>query len=102
MARLRDRLVDVPELLVDVDDLRQLLDVRGGDERVGEVRSGVHLHLHAHRLRDDEDVAEDDGGIDEPGVPPDGLEGDFFRELGRAADLEESVLRAHFEELFEQ
>ena len=98
-ARARDRGVDVPELLVDVDVLGEALDVRGRDERVGEVRARVHLHLHAHRLRDDEDVGEDDRGVDEPGEPPDRLEGDLHRELGRAADLEEAVFCAHREEL---
>ena len=52
---------------------------------------GQHLHRHAHGLRDDEDVAEDDGGVDEVGVAVDRLEGQGGRNLRRAAAGEEVV-----------
>ena len=52
---------------------------------------GQHLHRHAHGLRDDEDVAEDDGGVDEVGVAVDRLEGQGGRDLRRAAAGEEVV-----------
>ena len=56
-----------------------------------------HLDLQAERLWDDEDVAENDGGVE--GEPADGLQRDLGRELGRAADLEELVLLAELAEL---
>ena len=49
-----------------------------------------HLDLQAEGLRDDEDVREDDGGVERE--PADGLQRDLGRQLRRAADLEEVVL----------
>lgn len=92
MARARDGGKDVAEFLVHVDALAQARDVRGRVERRGEGRRGVHEDFHAHRLRDDEDVAEDDRGVDEAQVPPYGLERDLARERRRPADLEKLVL----------
>lgn len=51
-----------------------------------------HLDGHAHGLRDDEDVGEDDGGIDEAGIAADGLESDFRGDFGIAAAFEEVSL----------
>ena len=99
MSRARDRGEDVAKLLVHIDVLAQARDVRRRVERLGEERAWVHLDGHAHGLRDDEDVAEDDGGVQEARVPPDGLQGYFGGELGRAADLEEAVFCAYFTEL---
>ena len=49
-----------------------------------------HFDLQAEGLRDDEDVREDDGGVE--GEPADGLQRDLGRQRRRAADLEEVVL----------
>jgi hypothetical protein len=43
-------------------------------------------------LRDDEDVTEDDRGVDEAMVSPYRLERDLTRKLGRPADLKKLVL----------
>ena len=90
---------DVAELLVHVNVLAQARDIRGRVERGGERRRWVHEDLHAHGLRDHEDVAEDDGGVEQARIPPDRLERDLAREGRRAADLEKLVLRANCAEL---
>ena len=92
MARASDGGKDVVELFVYVDVLAQTRDVFGRIERRGEGRRGVHKDLHAHRLRDDEDVTKDDRGVDEAKVSPYGLERDLTRKRGRPADLEKLVL----------
>lgn len=89
-----DGLVDVVQLLGDVDvALHQLgvLAVAGRAQRVGEVRALLvdHLDRHAHRLRDHQDVGEDDGRVDQAGVALDGLERQGRRDLGVAADFKE-------------
>lgn len=94
LARERDGLVHVVQLLGHVDvALHQLgvLPVGGGAERVGEVRTLLvdHLDCHAHRLRDHEDVGEDDGGVDQAGIALDGLESQGRGDLGVAADFKE-------------
>lgn len=48
-----------------------------------------HLDRHAHGLGDDEDVGEDDGGVDQAGVALNGLEGQGRGDLGVAADFKE-------------
>jgi hypothetical protein len=48
-----------------------------------------HLDGHAERLRHDEDVGEDDGGVEQAGEALDGLQRQRARNLGRAAALEE-------------
>lgn len=48
-----------------------------------------HFDCHAHRLRDNQDVGEDDGGVDETGIALDGLKGQGGGDLGVAADFEE-------------
>ena len=90
---------DVAELLVHVDVLAQARDIRRRVERGGERRRGIHEDLHAHGLRDDKDVAEDDGGVEQARIPPDWLERDFAREGWRAADLKKLVLRTNRAEL---
>jgi hypothetical protein len=97
-ARQRDGLVDVVELFFDVVLVRGqvvVLGVGGRGERVREGGAffGQHLHRHAHGLRDDEDVAEDDGGVDEVGVAVDRLEGQGRRDF-RGAAAGEEVVRA--------
>jgi len=92
VARASNGGKDVVELFVYVDVLAQTRDVLGRIERRGKGRCGVHVDLHAHRLRDDEDVTEDDRGVDEAKVSPYGLERDLARKLGRPADLEKLVL----------
>lgn len=95
----RDRSKDVAELLVDVDVRAQARNIYGSVERCGEERARVHLDGHAHRLRDDENVAEDDRGVEKSRISPDGLQGHFGGELGRTADLEEAVSCTYFTEL---
>ena len=65
VPRLRDRLEDVSQLLLDIDLTMQLRDILGCIEWVWKAGTRVHQHLHAHRLRDDQDVAEYNGGVDE-------------------------------------
>ena len=48
-----------------------------------------HFDLQAEGLRDDEDVREDDCGVERE--PADGLQRDLGRQRRRAADLEEVV-----------
>lgn len=55
-----------------------------------------HNDLHTHRLWNDEDVGEDDGGIDEACVAFDGLEGERGSNFWAAATLEEVVLSLGF------
>src|SRR5690606_25377050 len=49
--------------------------------------------LHAHGLGHDEDVGEDDGGVE--AEAPDGLQRHLARELWRLAEAEEVRLRPH-------
>lgn len=89
-----DGLVDVVQLLGHVDvALHELgvLAVAGRAQRVGEVGALLvdHLDRHAHGLGDDEDVGEDDGGVDQAGVALNGLEGQGRGDLGVAADFKE-------------
>src|SRR5262249_46038747 len=66
----------------------ELVDVGGGAEGRREVGTLVaELQLHAHALDGDEDVGEDDGGIDPEA--PDGLDGDLGGQVGRLAEGEE-------------
>lgn len=95
--RQSNRIVHIAQLGADIDlALHHLLvlSIRGGLERVGEVRALLvdHLDGHAHGLRDDEDVGEDDGGVDEAGIAADGLESDFGGDFGIAAAFEEVSL----------
>ena len=53
---------------------------------------GQHLDRHAHGLRNDEDVAEDNGGVDEAGIAVDGLQGQGRCDFGRAAAGEKVVV----------
>jgi hypothetical protein len=90
---------DVAKLLVYVDVLAQACKIRGRVERGGERGCRVHENLHAHGLRDDKDVAEDDGGVEQTRIPPDRLEGNLAREGWRAADLKKLMLCANCAEL---
>jgi hypothetical protein len=97
LARQRDGLVDVVELGGHVDRLRDeasILGVGGRGERVREGRAFFrdHLDRHAHGLRDDEDVAEDDGRVDQVRVPVDRLQRERGRHLRRPAAGEEVVV----------
>jgi hypothetical protein len=92
MTRARDGGKDVVEFLVHVDVLAETRDIFGRVEWRGEGRGGIHKDFHPHRLRDDEDVTEDDRGIDETQVPPYRLESDLARERRRPADFEKLVL----------
>lgn len=93
----RNGLVDVVELLGDVDVLLEhlgVLAIRGGQQGFREVRALLvdHLDRHAQGLGDDEDVGEDDGGIDEAGEALNGLQGERRGHLGVPAALEEVAL----------
>lgn len=91
-----DGLVDVVQSLLDIDisfhDFLVLLVVRG-HERVGEMGALLvdHNDLHAHGLRNDEDIGEDDGTINEAGVTINGLQSQGRGNLGRTTALEEVV-----------
>ena len=89
-----DGLVHIVELVGDLDiALHNLavLRVIGALEWARKVRALLihHLDVHAHGLGDDEDVREDDGGIEEASVALDGLEGDGGCDFGVAAALKE-------------
>jgi hypothetical protein len=98
LARQRDGLVDVVELRGDVGGLggeeAAVLRVGGRGQRVREGGAPVrqHLHRHPHRLRDHEDVAEDDRRVDQPCVPLDRLQRQRRRDFRRAAACEEVVV----------
>ena len=59
----------------------EILHIFGDVEGFGEDGAGVHEYLHTHGLGDDEDVREDDGGVDKVWIVVDGLEGDLGCEL---------------------
>ena len=54
--------------------------------------TGVHDHLHIHRLWNDEDVGEDNCSIHQPRVSTDWLEGDFAREVRCPAGFEKNCV----------
>lgn len=98
LPRQGDGVKDISELLIYIHHLPEFLDIRRGVEGVRERRTGVHQNLHAHCLRNDEDVAEDDRGIEQPCVPPDRLPGNLCCERGCPAYFEEFVRFAYFSE----
>lgn len=75
-------------------------EVRGVHEGLGEHGPllGQHEHLHAHCLGHDEDVTEDDAGVEE-GVAVDRLEGQGRGDRGGLTAFEEGVVFPHGEEL---
>lgn len=103
LAGQSNRREDVLELLKDVGLAVEdaLLGVLDRFERVGEVRSyaAEHLDFHAHGLRDDEDVGEDDGGVEQARVATDGLHRELAGECWGATDGEEGVILAEGQEL---
>jgi len=66
-------LKDIVKFLIDINHGCQLFDVCGSVERMREIRARIHLNLHSHRLWDNEDITENYGCIEEPGVPLDRL-----------------------------
>ena len=91
MSGARDGVEDVTEFLVHVDVLAKTRDICGRIEGSGEERRWVHEDLHAHGLRDDEDVAEDYRCVDEAQIPPDWLERDLARKRRCPAYLKKLV-----------
>lgn len=96
LPRQRNSLVDIFQLgryvyifLHDGFVLRVLWALQGR----GKMRSLFveHHNLHAHCLRDNEDIREDDGGIYESGEAFNGLEGEGGRNFGVATCFEEVV-----------
>ncbi len=72
-----------------------MIDVCSGADGVRQVWSGVaELELQAHGFSGDEDVRENDDGVDTK--PSEGLEGNFNGEIRRFANLEECMLCAKF------
>jgi hypothetical protein len=100
LAGHSDGLKDVAELLTDVDRVAEAREVSRAAQGSGEHRALARLHedLHTKRLRDHENVAEDDRGVKKR-VPVDRLESELARELGLLAALEERVVLADLEEL---
>lgn len=89
-----DCLVDVVELGGNVDVLGQdlfVLPVGRRLERLGEVGALLvdHLDRHTEGLGHDEDVGEDDGGVEEAGEAFNGLQGQGAGDLGVTAAGEE-------------
>lgn len=98
LPRQGNGLVDVVELSSHIDLSAEnlfVLSVERVLERVREVRSLLvhHLDLHAHGLRDDEDVGEDDGGVQQALESLDRLQRQGGGDLGVSAAFEE-VARA--------
>lgn len=83
---------DIPEVLVHIDELAKTNDICGRVERFREVWCRVHENLHAHGLRDNEDVTEDYRRVDEAVIPPDWLERDLACKRRSPADLKKLVL----------
>ena len=92
VPRTRDSSKDILKFLLHVDVLAQARDVCRRIERSGEGGGGIHEDLHAHGLRHDENVAEDDGGVDEARVPPYRLKRDLARKRRRPTYLKKLVL----------
>jgi hypothetical protein len=90
---------DVAEILVHIDVLTKAYDICGRVERSGEEWCRVHDNLHAHSLRDDEDVAEDYGCVDEALITPDWLKRDLACKRRSPADLKKLVLSPDSAEL---
>ena len=82
----------VAEILVHIDVLTKTYDICGRVERCGEEWCRVHDNLHAHGLRDNEDVAEDYRCVDETLIPPDRLKRDLACKRRSLADLKKLVL----------
>lgn len=79
LPRQGDCLVDVVELGGNVHLSAEhllVLPVRWALQRVGEMGTLLvhHLHLHAHGLGNDEDIGEDDGGVQQALEALDGLQ----------------------------
>ena len=71
----------------------QLFDLAFGANGIGEIGAGVaEFELEAHGFGGDEDVGEDDDGVDAELAK--GLKRDFDGEIGRFADFEEGVICA--------
>lgn len=88
-----DTLVNVAQFLGNVNTAVHYLPillVLWGSQRIGEVRSLAfqHFNNHAHGLGNDEDVGEDNGGVDEAGKPIDWLQGQGGSNFGIAAAFE--------------
>lgn len=90
-------LVDIVELLGDIDLALQQLDVLlilWGAKGVWEVRSLLvdHLNDHPHGLRDNKDVGEDDGSINEAAITLNGLQSQGRGYLGITAALKKVTI----------
>lgn len=98
-----DGVEHVAEFLLHVDLVGEAREVGGADEGLGKdgAARGLHHDLEAEGLRDDEDVAEDDGRVEER-VAVDGLESELGGEFGRLAALEEGVVFPDLEEFWGQ
>jgi hypothetical protein len=92
VSRPRNSLKDVAKFLLHVDVLAQAANVRWRVERSRECGGGVHKDLHAHGLRDDENVAKNDGCVDETRVPPYWLQCNLARQRRRLTYLKKLVL----------
>jgi hypothetical protein len=97
---LGDGSKDVSKLFVDIHLLLELLDISWGIERLGEGRAGSHEDFHTHRLGNDEDVAEDDGCVQQAFISSNRLQGNLFGQVWRPTDFEKFMRFAHFPELF--
>ena len=98
-SREGDCLIDVIEVLRKVHRAvhnPEIPSIRRG-QRGGEMRSLLidHLHRHPHRLWDDQDIREDDGGIDESSIAIDGLQRQCACYLRCSTALEEVPLPFH-------
>jgi hypothetical protein len=67
-------------------------EVFGCPDRVGKRRSGIHLDGQTHGFGNDEDVAEDDGSVEEALEPTDGLHRQLAGDLRGLAAFEKGVV----------
>ena len=90
---LADRLQRFP------GQLRQRGDVGGGADRLVQHRAdaGDDVHADARQLERDDDVGEEDGGVDV--VPADRLQGDLGGQLGTQAGVQHGDALAHLQVL---
>lgn len=95
----RDRLKYISQLFLHIDILPETLDVIRCNERIGKDRTARRFHedFQAESLRDNKDVAEDDGGV-EAGVTVNRLESKGRCEGRGLAAFEKGVMFSDLKE----
>ena len=97
MPGKRNSLIDVIQLFLDINLLLHdffVLTVVRRLERIGEVRSLLihHLNVHSHCLGNDQDIREDNSGVDQASISFHGLDGYRRCDFGGPAALEKVAI----------